>query len=915
MARWVPRNRRIGLRAARTIYWRPSFLMLGAMLVLSVVVLVFGVLEGPDGVAIEKVGQAGLEHLTGGSITVNRIDLAVLGVLLLFLVRRARLDWLTIRPGPVEVRPVEDASQLNLDDDRLRRYNVELREALAGSQLYETTSVPGDLETERIIEVFRDAQAGGRVAVLGAVWTFLWPARSFVVTATLRNRPEEPKFGVSVTVRRLPRPGVELDTYWSGDFDRALQRAAFAVTAHILPQTRACDRPPWGQWRNKSRDRPMPMELMRHYQRAKRMVAERRYDEALSLYHDALLFDADNVYLQFDVGQIFERLHLYPDAVRLYALLTNRLFPLTDPHDGTQGRSMAFTRPTLHDDPFMVRYRYVGGLTTGSRLARELLMPDWKVLRDWLQYDFEERTQGRVREGRHFRPWRSTELADIRTRLAGLFDEAWKGSLPENAALYGQGLAAVLVEDPRLDTDPGFWTAPPWQDLAPRDARVLAVEEYFLHVAGLEMESLRKDFEMHPPSRRTHGPRSSLTMVVLGLMDLLIVYRKRRFRPAGLFGGSITWPPRLEEMTADLRDRAGYRADSQRWLEHYVAACFLALPLEGDTAQIDQHVRFAEAAVAALERAQECGDEVDFVTSKRYWLLAGDPDLAGLRQYDCFRAFEARVYRHPQPPAVNPARYELFHYMRLGLAQSSEIMESLWLQRVNRDPATLSPRNLERWFRMERRAWEMVVRLSRFHQQWQTRSAALEGLRGLARYLGTDARPVPFPEMARDYYSVGVNTPEYSQRRIDGMEELFTFLGRELGPAAALDPEQSDPDEPMDFVETETPMPAQGDPLTDLRRQGTEFAAPVIPSTRAWIWHAENCSRGVPGTEFPLSQEELGNLCRAWAAVWAALRQRATTPARRADTAFVEAVRRLPVPPAARVIQLPTTGQPARQPD
>lgn len=911
MARWVPRARRIGLRPGPVIYLRWSFLLLAVTLVLVVVVFAFGALGGQrEGVPLERTWQLGLERLTGGRFTINRLDATVIGVMLLFLVRRARLDWLAVRPGPVEIRPLEDASQPQIDEDRRRRYNVELREDLAASQLYETTSVPGDLETERIIEVFRDAQSGGRLAMLGAIWTFLWPSRAFVVTATLRTRSEEPKFGVSVTVRRLPRPGVELDTHWSGDFDRALQRAAFAVTAHILPQTRACDRPPWGQWRTKSRDRPMPMELMRHYQRAKRMVAERRYDEALSLYHEALLYDADNVYLQYDIGQIFERLHLYPDAVRLYTLLTNRLFPL----DGTGGRVVAFTRPTLHDDPFMVRYRYVGGLTTGSRLARELLMPDWKVLRDWLQYDFEERTTGLRREGRHLRPWRSTELAGLRVELAELFDAAWRDSLPPESALARHGLTSVLVHDPRLDTEPTFRAERPdlaeeWHRLEPRQARVLAVEEFFLHVAGLEMRSLKRDFEMHPPSRRTHGRRSSLTMVVLGLVELLIDYRKRRFRPLGAFGGS--WPPNLTQMRTELSEKAGYRTDSQRWLEHYVAACFLALPLEFDTEQQDRHVPFAQAAVRALERAQECGDEIDFVTSKRYWLLAGDPDLAGLRQYDCFRAFEARVYRHPSPPAVNPARYELFHYMRLGLAQGAEVMESLWLQRLGRDAATLSPRNLERWFRMERRAWETVVRLSRFHQQWQTRSAALEALRTLAGYLGTSARPVPFPEMTRDYYSIGVGTPEHSRRRLDGLEELFTFLGAQLGPAASIDPEVAEPAEPTAFAETETPSEPQGQPMDDLTRQRGEFAAPVIPSTRAWIWYAEHCSRDVPGTGYPLPQQDLDDLCRAWAALWSTLRHGATTPARSMDRAFVDVVRRIPLPPAPgenpRVIRLPTT--------
>lgn len=919
---WVPRRRRIGLRAGPLVYLHWSFVLIAAVIVLSAAVLVAGITAtGGPAVPVEAIWQTGLAQLSGDRLTVNRIDAAVAGVALLVLIRRARLDWLAVRPGPVEVRPIENASSTPVDDERRRRYHVELREALAGSQLYETTSVPGDAETERIIEVFREAQSGGRLAMLGAIWTFLWPSRAFVVTATLRTRQEEPRFGVSVTVRRLPRPGVELDTHWSGDFDRALQRAAFGVTAHILPLTRACERPPWGQWRSKSRDRPMPMELMRHYQRAKRMVAERRYDEALSLYHEALLFDADNVYLQYDVGQIFERLQLYPDAARLYTMLTDRLFPLAVPEDGTAGRVVAFTRPSLHDDPFMVRYRYVGSLTTGSRLARELVYPDWPVLRDWLRYDVEHAIGGKIKPGRYFRPWRATELADHRAKISELFDRAWTGSLPSGSALAEGGLRSVLVNDPDPEVRPGFCDradlADGWRALPPVQARVLAVEEYFLHVAGQEMALLKDDFEMHPPSRRTHGRRSGLTMVVLGLMELLIIHRKRRFRPAGAFGDPAAkpWPPDLDEMTRELSRHAGYRHDSERWLEHYVAACVLALPLERDREQLPEHLPFAQAAVRALERAQQCGDEIDFVTSKRYWLLAGDPDLTGLRQYDCFRAFEARIYRHPQPRTTDPARYELFHYMRLGLAQGAEAMESLWLQRVGRDAAQLSPRNLEGWFRLERRAWETVVRLSRYHPQWQTRSGALEALRGLADYLETSASPVPYPEMVRDYYSTAAGSSEHAWRRLDGMEELFTFLGRELGPAVSIDPEIADPPEPTEFTETETPLEPDGEPERELQRQRERFRAPVIPIARAWIWHAEHGSRRVPQTHYPLSQDELVQLCRSWAAVWSALRQRVTTPARRSDRAFVEAVKRLPVPQTPRedessgpVITLPRDG-------
>jgi hypothetical protein len=860
----------------------------------------------------------GVEWITGDRFTLTRYEAGMAAALLLLLVRRARLSWLTVRPGPVEVRPLEDASSHpsgrfgHFTDSapdaeaQLHRLNVEFREALSGAQLYETTTLPGDLETERIIEVFRGGQGGGRLAMLGAAWAFFWPNRAFIVTATLRTRSQGRRFGVSVSVQRIPFAAIELETHWSGDFERALRRAAFAVTAQIVPMTKASSRPPWGQWRVQSAGKPMPMELMRHYQRAKRMVGERRYDEALSLYHSALLYDADNVHLRYDVGQLFERLQLYPDAVRHYALLTNRLFPFEDETDGTRGRKARISA-SLHDDPFMIRYRYVGGLSTGSRLAAELLTPDWPVLRDWLERDIRERAgvDQQDPKDRSHRPWRATELADLRRQLTEHFDGTWRATLPPSSALHGVGLKALLVDDPKLDAPPGFLSRlsastgqasipldPAWGQLSAEKARLLAVEEYFLHVAKAEVAFLIEGFVQFRRRRRRRG-NSSLTLPVLRMVDTLIDYRQLRFS-AKLRGEAAQWLPDVSDMDKVVAE-AGYRSDSQRWLEHYIVACFYALPLQEDRTQEPAHLAYAEAAVRFLYRAQECGDDAEFVTSKRYWLLAGDPDLAGLRLYETFRAFETRIYLHPQPVTADPAKYELFHYMRLGLAQGAEVMESLWAERLHVHADKLSARELEHWFRLERRAWEIMVRLGRFHPQWQTRSAGLEALRRLGRYAEADAPPIPYPEKIRDYYNVGVGGSTQSEKRIEGMQGLFAFLASQLGPAAAIDVE-SDPQEGLTrFGEAESPSESPTPPQADqLAMSG--FEAPILTKVRAWIWHAEFCSRQVPGATYPMTDQELHALCQRMAAVWAALRQRATTPARRGNDPLIRAVARVPLP-------------------
>lgn len=168
-----------------------SFLLLLGYAVLMVVLFVLGIWH--DGtartLALYRAWPAAVEWLTHGRFTLEMPEAVAAAVLLLVLTRHVRLDLLTIRPGPVEVRLLEDASDgsSNLKPETLHRLNVEFREALAASQLYETTTIPGDLETERIIEVLRGGQAGDRLAMLGTALTFFWPRRAVVVTATFAH--------------------------------------------------------------------------------------------------------------------------------------------------------------------------------------------------------------------------------------------------------------------------------------------------------------------------------------------------------------------------------------------------------------------------------------------------------------------------------------------------------------------------------------------------------------------------------------------------------------------------------------------------------------------------------------------------------------------------------------------------------
>jgi hypothetical protein len=937
---WVRRR----LYSAWHARWPWSLIGLPVVLALVAGLCLLGLTQGTAShhpLRLDAALSAGVERVTDGRLTLGRPELLVLLAAILFLFRRTRLDWLAFRPGAIEVPMLDSGGLDSLDpqhpeqpqETRLSRLTIEFREYLASCRVYETTTVPGDLETERIIEVFKTTQPNGWLASLAAAWSYIWPGRAYVVTATLRLRPETPRYGVSVVVRRLPGRAVELETQWSSDHSRALQRAAFAVTAHVLPFTRACRNPPWPQWyRHRS---PMPMELMRHYQRAKLMVGERRYDEALSLYHSALLYDADNVHLRYDVGQIFERLQLYPDALAQYAEITERLFPVqpapaapkaseVDPADPGQRRRRlprvprrAGDRPDTdpahqvtrslapshspRTDAFLVRYRYLSALGTARRLANELLAPDWDELQQWLHW------QGRAGDdrgpldhpagGMGHRPWRTTELMDLRRRLAEQLDPIWQEHLAGLAVLGGPrsdpglGLSGVLLDDAGGSSTPAFVAdLPPesgWRRLRPEVARLFAVEQYLLAIAQAETALMLADFTRRV-TRRRRGRSSSLTVVTLRLMALSVQYRQQRFsaaleahaaRTAGAAAPDAPataqwWPPPLDDMNARLAE-AGYDAGSDRWLEHYTVACLYAQAVQDDVTEVLANRRHAEAAVRALDRAQRCGDDVEFVISKRYWLLAGDPDLAGLRRYDCFRAFESRVYLHPQP-TTDAAKYELLHYLRQGLARGAQQMEQLWTTRAGTEVTALDTATMETWFREERRAWEICVRLGRFYRQWQTRSSGLDSLRNLIARYGGDPMPVPYPEVIRDYVLIGVGEPTNVDARISGMETLFAHLAVEMGNAASLDGEQ----------ETNG---STGTPTT------------IIDKTRAWIWYLEHCTRGQ--ARYRPTQEEFTQLCAQRAAVWAGLRHWTTTPARRSAAALDVAVRlvRLPDPPAEAI--------------
>jgi hypothetical protein len=791
-----------------------------------------GALKHPSApLQIHQAFSHGVQYVTSNHLTPGLAMQWAILALTLISTRWVYLELRAYMGTGIEVRPVDNSSGCRVDTHPL---DAAFREYMALPKLYQLTTIPGDPEPDHLVEVLRVPSAAGWRGLLAAALAYTFPRRAFIVSASLRKQDHNPKYGAAVQVRRLPGLATELETQWSTSFERALQRAAYAAVAHILPQTKACRSTPWHAWQTHI----LPTSLFRNYQRAKKMVAERRYDEALNLYHQALIQDANNIDMRYDVGQLYERLGLYPDALYTYLTLVDQLFPYKSSSRRARSRRSSMGKR----DPFVIWYRYTVVLALAAPLARELLYPDWESLRDWL-IQASQRADGLEEE----RPLRTLQLLDTRRLLAGRLSEIY----PVCAAP-----SKLKIPFRRLLENPA-------NEGALRE-RITLLERCLLTYA--ECEAARLAHSMKWSVRRYLTPRrpNSLTLTVVRQMQFGIRYRLALLNQRSGRGNLPRWARSPKDIESKLR-KAGYNPQkSTNWLEHYNAACTYALVMRDDTKEMEPHLPYAYAAVSALELALRYGEDVDFVRTKRYWLQAGDPDLAGLRNYTCFRAFETRIYGRPLPSTMNIVKYELYLYLRAVLEDGTGHLEREWRKRATYSTANVSTEVLEEWWRQERHAWELAIRLGRFYRQWQTRRDAVEGRRNWIESFGQEARPVPYPNVDQPTDLPDIGDFKTTHQILEETERIFDYLGNDCGRL----------------------MPSK-----------TEAASPsIMAKTRRWSDYAARCAQSVP--RGGLMNSDVVEACEMRAAVWAALRHWAHDPSFERKRRFAEAVKKLKDPPA-----------------
>ncbi len=232
-------------------------------------------------------------------------------VLLAFCVRHLVLQSLAWRPGRIAVATFTAATPLS--DANAEQLTTDFRCRLVSLHLQTPTPVPGAAPEGDFLDVLSRNGVDHRnpLVTLINLLRAATPTHAYEVRGTALEREARPRFGITVSVLRLPGGGNALPvTVWGDTWDAAL---ASEATAAILPQTRRC-RAPWGVWRG----HVMPAGLVPAFEEGARLEHQRRYDEALNAYWHAVHLDPMNIALRLRLGQLQERLGLYLDALATY---------------------------------------------------------------------------------------------------------------------------------------------------------------------------------------------------------------------------------------------------------------------------------------------------------------------------------------------------------------------------------------------------------------------------------------------------------------------------------------------------------------------------------------------------------------------------------------------------------------------
>ncbi|XQE78074.1 hypothetical protein ACN24L_03565 [Streptomyces microflavus] len=231
-------------------------------------------------------------------------------ILLFVALRRWMLMYYAHKPGAVDVKKL--VSSAPGMEQQLEGLSAQLRKQLSETNLYPPTALPAEAPADNFLDLLGDIDLEPRS------WA---PACSASSAACDRRSPkrfaESSGSGSRSPISASPSPSPPTR---SGAAARNRSGVGHGRTRYrrrdtgLLPVTRAGRRPPWQEWCG----RDLPPELFAAYQQARELSGQRKFDDALESYYEALRFDPTNLYLRTQIAGIQEQLWLHLDALETY---------------------------------------------------------------------------------------------------------------------------------------------------------------------------------------------------------------------------------------------------------------------------------------------------------------------------------------------------------------------------------------------------------------------------------------------------------------------------------------------------------------------------------------------------------------------------------------------------------------------
>ena len=701
-------------------------------------------------------------HLAFEKPIVAALGATVATVWLAYCARRLLFERHAWWPGRVVVQVFSGPEATEGVD--VIRLTESFRNRLVRSHLHSPEPVPAVAEQRDFLDVLTatNIDPANPFSTITGLLSAARPTHAYEVKGALSTRNGDDKpCGVTVRLERLPGkagPGI---TVWDVDWESAITRAADHIAASILPRTRSCSSP-WTAWRGYH----LPPDLFNRYERAVELEEERRFDEALDYYYEALRRDPMNLGLRLQIGQLQEKLALFMDALATYDAMLAVVRPGRDGRgpfveDGDETKlhapDLALTSRTRQDrlGRFYSRRerRSRERILLIARYRRAILLGGAELPRQWCKPPRDPKALTKREEQR----------AALRERmgpsLKELFEEALESADVEWACRAGnegvvtlhkplQSRAGDLLSHGEKHVERrGRDELRAVLDLSGQGDHLKELEELCVFASIHELAELRG----RVPHRLPFQERPPFTRDVVQLSRLCLRLRLRRVQGPGDAPSAEHEALSGKGLTDSVREIEGVTS-FKRWQEHYNAACVYALPLLPGNGELDSTTRdeLVRAALSRLERAIECADS-GFVASRRDWLLSDDPDLDGLRTSAEFKRFEAAYFPSARRTRERPAglnAWELSRYTLDLLSGTATCFAEAWDKRKCALEDETEIRSLADWCEVERKAWQHVGDVARNHQHWRTRVKLLEFARRLGGRSDFDPPHVAFPRFA-----------------------------------------------------------------------------------------------------------------------------------------------------------------------